>query len=233
MNDIVKGLWLWCMKRHITLVAEPLPGILNTIADEESWVMKDRTDWMLNPSLFAKIQKRFGPLEVDMFASWLTTQLSRFFSWRPDPEAEAVNAFVQDWGPLNGIGYANPPWSLISRVLTQVQAQRTSIILVAPVWKSQPRYPKLLDMLIDFPRKILMEGDVISAMAHNNTLAVNPQLAVWNISGIGSKINRFRKRTQSCSSHHGDRSLRSLTTHSFESGYAGVTKGILIPFRDL
>ena len=104
---------------------------------------------------------------------------------------------------------------------------------VAPLWKSQPRYPKLLDMLIDFPRKIPMEGDVISAMAHNNTLAVNPQLAVWNISGIGSKINRFRKRAQSCSSHHGDRSLRSLTTHSFESGYAGVTKGILIPFRDL
>ena len=30
------------------LVAEHLPGVLNTIADEESHVMKDQSDWMLN-----------------------------------------------------------------------------------------------------------------------------------------------------------------------------------------
>ena len=41
MNHIVKELWLWCMNRDITLVAEHLPGVLNAIADEESRVMKD------------------------------------------------------------------------------------------------------------------------------------------------------------------------------------------------
>ena len=30
----------------------------------------------------------------------------RFFSWKPDPLAEATNAFKQDWGPLRT--YANP-----------------------------------------------------------------------------------------------------------------------------
>ena len=34
-----------------------------------------------------------GPLEVDLFASRLTTQLPRFYSWRPDPQSEAVDAF--------------------------------------------------------------------------------------------------------------------------------------------
>ena len=75
-------LWFWCMNRDITLVAEHLPGVLNTIADQESRVMRDRSDWMLNPRIFSKIQQKWGPLEVDMFASRLTTQLRRFFSWR-------------------------------------------------------------------------------------------------------------------------------------------------------
>lgn len=33
-----------------------------------------------------------GPLEVDLFASHLSRQLPRFYSWRPDPEAEATDA---------------------------------------------------------------------------------------------------------------------------------------------
>ena len=162
MNSIVKALWLWCMNRDITLVAEHLPGVLNTTADEESQIMKDHSDWMLHPRVFNRIQRRWGPLEVDSFASRLSTQLVRFFSWRLDPEAEeAVNAFVQDWGPLKGVGYAKHLWALISKVLTQVQVQRISIILVTPVWKSQPWYPKLLEMSTDFPLRIAMEEDLI------------------------------------------------------------------------
>ena len=115
-----------------------LPGVLNTIADQESRVMWDRSDWMLNPRIFKKIQRKWGPLEVDMFASRLTTQLKRFFSWRPDPEAEALNAFNQNWSNLQGRGYANPPWNLVGRVLNRVQLQQVTLVLVAPVWKSQP-----------------------------------------------------------------------------------------------
>jgi hypothetical protein len=44
LNTIVRDLWLWCMNRGITLSAEHLPGVLNTVADEESRVMKDRSD---------------------------------------------------------------------------------------------------------------------------------------------------------------------------------------------
>jgi len=57
---------------------------------------RDRSDWMLCPQTFQTIQETFGPLNVDLFASRLT---HRFFSWRLDPLAEAVDAFQQDWGP--------------------------------------------------------------------------------------------------------------------------------------
>ena len=71
------------MNRDITLVAKHLPGVLNTIADKKPQVMRDQSDCMLNPRVFHNIQQRWGQLEVDMFASRLTTQLKRFLSWRP------------------------------------------------------------------------------------------------------------------------------------------------------
>ena len=90
------------MNRDITLTAEHLPGVQSTTANAESRDMKDCSDWILNPHIFCQIEAKWGPLEVDMFVSHLTTQLKRFFSWRPDPEAEALVAFNQDWTTLQG-----------------------------------------------------------------------------------------------------------------------------------
>ena len=42
LNQLTKDLWLWCLDRNITLHATHLQ---NVTADEESRVMKDRTDW--------------------------------------------------------------------------------------------------------------------------------------------------------------------------------------------
>ncbi len=107
---LAQELWLWCLERGIHLTAQHLPGKENVIADAESRVMRDRSNWMLN---VIKIQETLGPLEVDLFASRLTTQLPRFYSWRLDPLAEATNAFLQDWRQVKG--YANPPWNLVGR----------------------------------------------------------------------------------------------------------------------
>ena len=69
-----------------------------------------------------------GPLEVDLFTSWLTALLPRFYSWRLDPEAEAIDAFTQNWG-LNR-SYANPPRCFINRYLNQVKQQQARIVLL-------------------------------------------------------------------------------------------------------
>jgi len=77
------------------------------IEDNESRLEGDQSDWMLARSVFLKIYQVLDPLEVDLFASRLTHQLPQLFSWRPDPLAEAVDAFQQDWSKVRG--YANPP----------------------------------------------------------------------------------------------------------------------------
>ena len=86
-----------------------------------------------------------GPPGGDLFAS----QLPRFYSWCPDPEAEAIDAFTQNWA-LNR-GYANPPWCLISRCLAQVKQQQAKIVLLTPWWTTQPWFPVVLEMLEDLP----------------------------------------------------------------------------------
>ena len=101
--------------------------------------MKDCCDWMLNPLVFRQIQTLMGPLEIDLFSSCLSKQLPRFYSWRPDPEAENTYAFSQDWSKAKS--FANPIWCLIVRSLRQKKQQRARVVMITPLWITQLWYP--------------------------------------------------------------------------------------------
>ena len=116
------------MSQNISLVTNHLPGHLNTVADRESRVLLDRWDWQLHPKIFFKINQIWGPLTTDLFASRLTHQLLAYFSWRPDPQALAVDALLQDW--LGKICYANPPWGLMLKVLSEISHRQAYVIIV-------------------------------------------------------------------------------------------------------
>ena len=49
---MARELWMWCLQKDILLTAQHLPGVENVRADTESRVMRDRSDWMLNPWVF-------------------------------------------------------------------------------------------------------------------------------------------------------------------------------------
>ena len=93
LTALTRDLWHWALE-DISLTAQHIPGVFNTVADR---MERDRSDWMLAPQVFQKINSTLGPLEIDLFASRLTFQLPWFFSWRPDPQTAAVDAFQQDW----------------------------------------------------------------------------------------------------------------------------------------
>ena len=143
----------------IFLTAEHLPGVLNQEADEESRAVRDRCDWMLHRQLFSQIKERMGSLEVDMFASRLMHHLPCYFSWRPELAAEATDAFIQDWSPF--WGYANPPWCLILYTLAKIQREKARVVLVAPIWKTQPWYPLLLQLPCGYPLLIPVYQDAV------------------------------------------------------------------------
>ena len=60
-------------------------------------------------------------------------------------------------GGRGQLTYAFPPFSLIQRCLQKVKEDRAQVLLVAPVWRSRPWYPILLDLLTDQPWLLPMD----------------------------------------------------------------------------
>ena len=167
------------MLRVHFVVAEHLPGKDNITADRESRSSKDRCDWMLNPQVFQQIHQQMGPLQIDLFASRLTKQLPNFYSWRPDPQAIATDAFNQDWAQTRG--FANPPWCLIARCLSQINRQKARVVMITPLWASQPWYPTILGMLEDYPRILPAREDLVVLPAGQEFIMNQgvPDLVAW------------------------------------------------------
>ena len=209
--------------------AEHLPGIMNQVADEESRTVRDRCDWMIHPHLFAQIERKMGPLEVDMFASRLTHQLPRYFSWRPDPAAEATDAFSQVWSQFRG--YANPPWCLLLPTLAKIQRERARVVLVAPMWKTQPWYPLLLQLLRGTPLLIPIQENVVISPTQEGFIMPSgvPQLAVWPLSSIKADQEGFQKELRDYWNPHGGIRPSQHTSLSSNAGIADVWNGIEIP----
>ena len=115
MLGIAKRIWHYLILHKIMITAEWIPSHLNTIADWESRNVKDSAEWKLCPKVFQSICLQRGRPDLDLFASRISKQLSRYFSWKADPECLAVDAFKQNWN--QGFPYAFPPFCLITRVL--------------------------------------------------------------------------------------------------------------------
>ena len=233
LSDIVRELWQWCLDRGTTITAQHLPGLENVRADFMSRHLSDRTDWRLNPHLFNLLNQLWGPFTVDLFATRLSRQLPKFYSWRPDPESAGTNALIQDW--RDSIGYAHPPWCLVGRVLQKVLAQEVTVTLIAPVWPSQPWYATLLSMLVDLP--LLLPREPNTTLPSPNCempLQDNPpQLAAWRVSGNNSQQEEFRRRLQSSSLEPGGVKPTPVTTQHGRSGLSGAVTEMTIPFLHL
>ena len=108
--------------------AEHIPGQKNVEADAELCRALDQSDWMLNQEIFQALEMKWGPFNVDLFAARHNKQLKRFFSFRPNPEAETVDALAQPW--TNFRPYVFPPFILIGRCLQKIRQERVQEIVI-------------------------------------------------------------------------------------------------------
>lgn len=47
--------------------------------------------------IFQKLVNVWGKPDLDLFASRHNAQISNYVAWKPDPMAQAVDAFCQNW----------------------------------------------------------------------------------------------------------------------------------------
>ena len=129
-NDLAFDIWSWEVKKDIWLSASHVPGVENNIADLKSRYFYDNKEWSLNPYIIEKVCEKFGKPEIDLFATRLNAKCELYVSFKPNPNAFAVDAFTQNWNDIKG--YAFPPFSLIGRILAKIKREEASITVIVP-----------------------------------------------------------------------------------------------------
>ncbi|KAM4749018.1 stereocilin [Rhinophrynus dorsalis] len=206
LAELAKDFWHFCLDRNVTVLAEYLPGLSNVVADWNSRYLSDRSDWMLDREVFSLVEHLWGPFQIDLFASRLNRQLPTFFSWRPDPEALATDAFLQSWVP--GIHYAFPPFAMIPRVLLSVRRQGATVVLITPLWPTQPWFRPLLELSADIPRSLPIFPCLLTdptGQPHELLVSGDLQLIAWFLSGVPQVPESFRTQLASFWRNHGHR----------------------------
>ena len=74
--------------------------------------VSDNKEWMIRPDIFWKLTDIWGEPSIDLFAPRLNHQVSCYVSWKPDPRAAFIDAFLITWDKQ--LFYAFPPFSLIA-----------------------------------------------------------------------------------------------------------------------
>ena len=167
---------------------------------------------------------------MDLFASYWNTQLERFMSWRPQPEAWGINAFNINWNDLRG--YAFPPFTLIPRCLAKIKREGAEVIFIAPIWPNQAWFPTMLEMVDDTilvmnpdPYLLTSSQDVPHPLLESGGLL----LAAWSLSGSDTKSRAFRMMWSNYSWEQFVNPHALLTSRPGTIGVVGVCRGTRIP----
>lgn len=232
LNGLAHDVWIWCKSRYIWLSATHVPGFENE-ADFSSRNFNENVEWKLNSSVFSAAVNRFGMPEIDMFASRLNKQLERFVSWKPDPDAEAIDAFSVPWS--GKYIYCFPPFSLMGRVLQKVRQDQAEVFLVAPFWITQNFFTSVLEMLIQDPYivKVGQKTLTLSGIQRIHPLVNKLHLMLCRISGNPTKAEDYRKNLLTSSWRLGENLPKNSIPHILTDGFASVVKGKMIQFKPL
>ena len=170
LNKLAREIWLWCEGKNLWLSVYHIPGKLNKTADGLSRMtgkLSDDMEWSLNSGVFKIIEGKMGKCYIDLFVSSNNFKLPKYVSFLPDPKAIAVNAFSLTW--TNELNYIFSPFSMIGPVLKKIWEDKAEVILVAPLFSTQPWFPQLL-RLISGPNYILPKVKDLLSLPHKKTI---------------------------------------------------------------
>lgn len=232
-NEITQQIWHWCVDRNIILSIAHIPGVRNVEADRASRKFSDRTEWSLQPDVFAKLISllKVTPT-IDLFASRLNKKVERFVSWRPEPAAIAVDAFQISWG--EEISYVFPPFCLLAKCLHKVECDRARAIIIAPWWPTQPWFAHLTHLICCRPVRLPQRPDLLtSPSGETHPMTDRLRLTAFQVSGIASEREVFLVKQQNFSSSRGAVARKSSMQATFADGSSFVVKDRLISVTHL
>ena len=86
-NQLTKDIWIIYIGKGTRVSAAHIPGKQNILADTASRKFHNASEWMLSKNILNNLIACFYMPKIDLFASRLNKQLSKYISWMPDPTA--------------------------------------------------------------------------------------------------------------------------------------------------
>ena len=153
------------------------------LADRESRVFNDRTEWMLHQDIFQELSMLWGPFEIDQFTSRLNKRVCIYVSWKADPGATAMDAFSIVWDRNHCDAF--PPFSLIHRCQQKITTDKAEGVIIVPMWPTQTYYSSVMSMLFQRPR-LLQRKENLLRLPHSQKS--HPSRLVFTSDGVGVRI---------------------------------------------
>ena len=141
--EVANELWAYCMPEKTRLKADHLKGMLCTVVDQESWVLRDSSICRLKQTIFnLQREKVMGQIVVDLFADWTNTQNNMYVSWKPDPFALAADAIMIPWN--RQVCYVFQICK-ISRSMAMIRQDKATAVVLTPIRQTQSWYASSLN----------------------------------------------------------------------------------------
>ena len=226
LHEVTKKIWLFALSKDIWISAAHIPGKENIDADYESRADYSGTEWSLKDDYFHHIMKKFGMCSIDLFASRINFKIAKYISWRPDPEAWDIDAFMYDWS--NEKLYIFSPFRLSGRVLKKIQTQRCEAVLIIPVFMALRLSAPLLHLLIARPILLPAQAIYLPQDPGRSHPMRNLRFLACAVSSYPGRNKAFLAKLEISSERVGERALKPNTTLTLRSGRISVTTETLI-----
>ncbi|XP_067648622.1 uncharacterized protein [Haliotis asinina] len=138
-----------CNEYNIRVDMQWIPRLDNERADYLSKIV-DADDWGIQDYVFQHVSAKWGPFDVDRFASYYNTKVVRFNSRFWNPGSDGVDALSVSWGDDNN--WIVPPICMTARVLKHMRECHATGTLVIPVWYPANFWPILCPNRVFIPQ---------------------------------------------------------------------------------
>lgn len=236
LDSLAIDIWNWCLERSIFLSANYLKGSENVQADYFSRHFRSESaEWMLKKEIFDRICSQMFFPDIDLFASRLNCQLSRFVSWFPQPGAFRNDAFSFPWSNLKP--YLFPPFSLVGRVINKLKDDKVKkAILIIPLWRTQFWFPLIMDLLISDPVRLPRHKDLMIMPQDSSTVCPmvhSTTFVALQLSADISRVEDYFQKLLPSSLVPGNKELVNSIPWHGKDGCFGVHRNVRIPLKQL
>ena len=230
-NRVAREIWDWARKRNIWLSAAYLTSKANYVADEQSRINHNNAEWEINDQIFEKLTDIWGVPEIDLFASRLNHKVKRYYSFKPDPFSEGVDAFTIDWG--KNFNYIFPPFALVGKILQKLEEDKGTAIIIMPYWTTQSWFSKMIHMLTDCPFSFNRTTHTMRHPQKQSSELPRMSVIACRLSGNPSEKLNFQTQLNKSSCRHGDDQQHLNTTLSSRDGHPLRLRGKSVPIHRL